>query len=61
MPSMQLYPKSESSKECAEAIVEAAEVLWWAGGEAFREHVQKASSEGSNRLLGCIQTVQPDC
>ena len=59
MHSMQLKAKSESDEELAKTIVEAAEILWWAGGAAFREHLQQASSEVSKRLLRklpCIQT-----
>ncbi len=61
MLSVQPEGSGESSKELNEAIVEAAQVLWWAGGEVFREHLQQASSEASKRLLRCIQPVQPDC
>lgn len=59
--SMQLKGKSESNEELAKAIIRSAEILWWAGGDAFREHLQKASSDVSNcllRKLSCIQTFQ---
>ena len=72
IPNMQHMGASETKKELRKAIVEVAEVLWWAGGEAFREQVQHASSEVSGRLLQevtCIHTMrssglqatEPDC
>ena len=61
VPNMQHMGTTETREELQKAIAEVAEVVWWAGGEAFREHVQQASCEVSNRLLRqvtCMQTVR---
>ena len=50
-------PRSMLSEECSgkeqivRAIIEAAEILWWAGGEAFREHLQQSCRSQPEVLL----------
>lgn len=50
-------PRSMLSEACSgkeqlvRAIGEAAEILWWAGGEAFREHLQQSCRKQPGALL----------
>lgn len=48
----------KSTRELEQAIVEAAEVLWWAGGEAFREQLRLGSQTRPCALLQSIQKLQ---
>lgn len=43
--------RSRSRQELSQAIVETAEVVWWAGGDAFRERLQQAPPAMSGGLL----------
>ena len=58
MPSMRRQDRSESRQELTQAIAEAAEVIWWAGGEVFREHLQQAPSKASKARLHKVSSTK---
>ncbi len=48
--------RSQSRQELSQALVETAEVVWWAGGDAFRERLQQAPPAMSGGLLQRISS-----
>ena len=50
-PRSMLSEACSGKEELVRAIAEAAGILWWAGGEAFREHLQQSCKRQPGALL----------